>query len=119
MAGETGAAPRRVPLSPLSPRPRVRLTALADGELAFDVLCAVCQRYHLALAVVADAGPCHRADFRPAGAAAFVATHAHNLADDYPDHGSVAALSARARAGLLATTDARTAAGGPDPVDLL
>lgn len=92
----------RVARSPLSPRARVRLTALADGGIAVDILCASCQRYHLALAEVADSGSCHSSDFRPAGAAAFVGTH---HADEFYRP--------------VATTDARAAADGPDPVDLL
>src|ERR1039458_4047823 len=86
MVDEGEAAPRRVAGSDF-PHPRVRLTHLSDGELAFDVLCASCNRYHLAVASVSAAGTCHGGDFRPAGAAAFTPTHAHNLSasDDYPD----------------------------------
>src|ERR1039458_8589971 len=97
MSVEREAAPRR-PLGSNFPHPRVRLTHLSDGELAFDVLCASCNRYHLAVASVSAAGTCHGGDFRPAGAAAFTGTHAHNVgaSDDYPDATATATINARA-----------------------
>jgi hypothetical protein len=93
MSGETP----RVARSPLSPHPRVLLSALGDGEFSVDLHCAGCQKYHFAGTVVVEtAGSCHRADFRPSGAAAFVGTHAHNLSDDYPDDSThIATLAAR------------------------
>lgn len=86
------AAGRRLPRSVFSPRPRVRLTARHDGGYDVDLLCATCNHYHWALGTIADAGPCHRSDFRPAGGATFVSSD-HYDADDATD---IAAINDRA-----------------------
>lgn len=113
MSVDGTAAGGRIPLSPHSPVHPV-VSHLSDGGIAVQEKCPSCGRWRIYFAAPADA--CCDNDLP-----AFVGTHAHNLADDYPDHDAVATINARAHhdGPLLTTAPARTAAGGPDPVDLL
>lgn len=118
MYGEAPAAGSRGPLRhPLIPRWRISLQRLKSGRLAFDLACPDCDDRHLVVATIQPVGRCTGSHCGPGphnhNRPGFTSTHnGPSYADDF--------YRPSAASDLPAGNDAaRTAAGGPDPADLL